>query len=74
MGLSFRYFPGPPRHGIPMQTLKSAASFQWRQLCLLIDTEHGEPVPFAQLGRAKGTLAPQRDEIIRAIDALPSGI
>ena len=57
---------------VPMKTLNPLLPFHGSEFVLM--TQNMASIPVAQLGRAAGTLAPQRDEIIRAIDALLSGI
>jgi toxin CcdB len=57
---------------IPMKMLNPVLSFDGSDVVLM--TQNIASIPVAQLGVTVGTLAAQRDQIVRAIDALLSGI
>jgi toxin CcdB len=57
---------------IPMKTLNPALSFEGGDFVLM--TQNVASIPVAQLGLTLGTLPIQSDQIVRAIDALLSGI
>ena len=57
---------------IPLQTLNPLLLFNGDDFVLM--TQNMASIRVAQLGHAAGTLVSQRDQIIRAIDALLSGI
>jgi toxin CcdB len=61
---------GAPR--IPMKTLNPVLPFNGAAFVLM--TQNMASIPVAQMGRSVGTLAAERDQIVRAIDALLSGI
>jgi toxin CcdB len=57
---------------IPMKTLNPVLPFDGTAFVLM--TQNMASIPLAQMGRLAGTLAAERDQIVRAIDALLSGI
>jgi toxin CcdB len=57
---------------IPMKTLNPLLPFKGGDFVLM--TRNMASIPMARLGHAAGTLAAERDQIVRAIDALLSGI
>ena len=57
---------------LPMKTLNPLLPFDGGDFVLM--TQNIACVPVAHLGLTVGTLAAQRDQIVRAIDALLSGI
>jgi toxin CcdB len=57
---------------IPLKTLNPFLLFNGYDFVLM--TQNMASIRVAQLGHAVGTLATQRDQIVRAIDALLSGI
>jgi toxin CcdB len=65
-------FPKSAAPRLPMRTLNPVLSFNGGDFVLM--TQNMASIPAAQLGPALGTLAAERDQIIRAIDALLSGI
>jgi toxin CcdB len=57
---------------IPMKTLNPVLRFNGAAFVLM--TQNMASIPIAQMGRSVGTLAVERDQIVRTIDALLSGI
>jgi toxin CcdB len=57
---------------IPMKTLNPVLAFNGATFVLM--TQNMASIPVAEMGRSVGTLAVERDQIVRAIDALLSGI
>jgi toxin CcdB len=57
---------------ITLKTLNPLLPFDGTDFILM--TQNMASIPVSELGHAAGTLATQRDHIIRAIDALLSGI
>jgi toxin CcdB len=57
---------------IPMKTLNPVLPFNGAAFVLM--TQIMASIPVAEMGRSVGTLAVERDQIVRAIDALLSGI
>jgi toxin CcdB len=57
---------------IPMKTLNPVLPFNGAAFMLM--TQNMASILVSQMGRSVGTLAAERDQIVRAIDALLSGI
>jgi toxin CcdB len=57
---------------IPMKTLNPVLAFNGAAFVLMTQTMAS--IPVAQMGRSAGLLAAERDQIVRAIDALLSWI
>lgn len=64
--------PAGLRAAHPLKTLNPVLPFNGAAFMLMTQNMASNLV--SQMGRSMGTLAPERDQIVRAIDALLSGI